>query len=178
MIAVTSDKVEILRANLYTKQAALREALDTTGNSCLDAASILAINTSPVQTLAGPAKTASTSAAPAMTEPVSAIPYQTTCSNSILTITPTLAKLKAAAYIPAAANKAIRFTQDAANKEGDERKDEVPVQLPLTKLMMIPKDPTPPLLKLWRTKRSLRKMSRTIKKLSMRIKMLSWNTPR
>merc|ERR1712240_487177 len=38
-----------------------------------------------------------------------------------------MAKPKAAAFIPAAANKAVRFTEDAAKKEGDERKDEVSV---------------------------------------------------
>ena len=57
MIAITSDKVEMLGADLYTKQAALREALDTTGNSSLDNASISAVNTSPIETLTGPVKT-------------------------------------------------------------------------------------------------------------------------
>merc|ERR1712240_785681 len=38
-----------------------------------------------------------------------------------------MAKPKAAAFIPAAANKVVRFTQDTAIKEGDERKDEVSV---------------------------------------------------
>ena len=38
-----------------------------------------------------------------------------------------MAKPKAAAFIPAAPNRAVRFIQDAANKEGDERKDEVSV---------------------------------------------------
>merc|ERR1712121_323480 len=110
-----------------------REELDTTGNSSLDDASILAVNTSPVQTSTSPAKTASvlavpatdasTSAASARTEPVSAVPNPTTCSNCIPTITPTLVKPKAAASISAAANKVVRFIQDAANREGDERKD-------------------------------------------------------
>ena len=62
-----------------------------------------------------------------MTEPVSVVPNPTTCSNSIPTITPTLVKPKAVASTLAAANKVVRFTQDAANKEGDERKDEVSV---------------------------------------------------
>ena len=135
MIAITSDKVEMLGADLYTKQAALREALDTTGNSSLDDASILAVNTLPIQTLASHAKNASVSAVPvtdasmlaasAKPQPVSAILNPTTCSNSIPTIIPTLLKPKAAASIPAAANKVIRFTQDAANKKGDEGKNKV-----------------------------------------------------
>ena len=137
MIAITSDKVEMLGADLYTKQAALREALDTTGNSSLDDASILAINTSPIQTSVGPAKTASvsavpvtqasTSAASARNEPFSAVPNPTTCSNSIPTITPILVKPKAAASTLAASNKVVRFTQDAAKKKGDEWKNEVSV---------------------------------------------------
>merc|ERR1712112_285700 len=129
MIAITPDKVEMLGADLYTKQAALLEALDTTGNSSLDDASISAINTSPIQTSVGPSKTASvsavsvaqasTSAASARNEPFSAVPNPTTCSNSIPTITPMLVKPKVAASTLAASSKVVRFTQDAAKKKGD-----------------------------------------------------------
>merc|ERR1712240_514198 len=51
-------------------------------------------------------------------------------------------------------------------------------RLPLRNLTKILKDPTPPSLKLWRIKRSLRKMSKTTKKISMMIKMLSSKMPR
>merc|ERR1712240_487841 len=45
-----------------------------------------------------------------------------------------MAKPKAAAFIPAAANKVVRFTQDTAIKEGDERKDEVSVSTTTNKV--------------------------------------------
>merc|ERR1712240_191266 len=77
--------------------------------------------------LAVPVTDASTLAASAMTEPVLAVPNPTACSNSIHTITPMLVKPKAAASKLAAASKVVRFTQDAAKKEGYERKDEVSV---------------------------------------------------
>merc|ERR1712240_314565 len=131
------DKVEMLGADLYTKQAALREALDTTGNSSLDDASILATNNSPIQTSVGPAKTASVSAVPvtqasmsatsARNEPFSAVPNPIPCSNSIPTITPILVKPKAAASTLASSNKVVRSTQDAAKKKEDEWKNEVTV---------------------------------------------------
>ena len=72
-----------------------------------------------------PATDASMLAASAMPQAVSAVLNPTTTSNSIPTIVPTLVKPKAAASIPAAANKVVRFTQDTANKKEDERKDEV-----------------------------------------------------
>merc|ERR1712240_154217 len=60
-----------------------------------------------------------------MPQVVSAVLNPTTISNSIPTIVPTLVAQKAAASIPPAADKVVRFVQDTANKKEDERKDQV-----------------------------------------------------
>merc|ERR1711873_347000 len=62
---------------------------------------------------------------PATPQAVSAVLSPTTISNSIPTINPTLVAPKAAASIPAAADKVVRFAKDTANKKEDEKKDQV-----------------------------------------------------
>ena len=62
-----------------------------------------------------------------MSQPVSAVPNPTTCSKTIPTIIPTLVKPKAAASTLAAASKVNKEKEDAAKKEGGEKKDEVSV---------------------------------------------------
>ena len=109
--------------------------MDITGNSNLDNAALSALNTLPVQTLAGPARSASVLVVPttdasmltasATPQPVSAVLNPPTVSNSIPTIVPTLVALKAAASTPAAADKVIRFVRDTANEKEDEKKDQV-----------------------------------------------------
>merc|ERR1712243_503602 len=55
------------------------------------------------------------------------VPTSTNFFNCIHTITPTLVKPKAAASTLAAASKVDKGKEDAAKKEGDEKKDEVSV---------------------------------------------------
>ena len=49
LIVNTSARVDLLKASLFAKKAALEEALDTTGNSILDDSAISAVDSSPVQ---------------------------------------------------------------------------------------------------------------------------------
>ena len=134
MSAVTTRKVKMLLADLYVKQAALEEALDT-GNTSLDStASISAVHTSPVHTSAVSATTASISAvpstasvmaAPATTASISAVPTSTTCFNCIHVIASTPVKHKVALSTLTAANKVDEEKEDADKKEENEKEYEV-----------------------------------------------------